>query len=77
MPTLSITVTAGQVTKLKTAFGTYLNLKTVEVDPEDAVPRDATQKEIEAQVMGFLKGIYHGQDRIFRHKASDDGAAPL
>ena len=73
MPTLSITVTTKQANKLRWAFGKQLNTQD-NADPDNPVPRDATVGEVEAQIIQFLKGIYHNQDRNKRHRESDNAA---
>ena len=62
MPTLSITVTAPQAARIVDAFGKQLNTQDL-TDPENPVPRDATQEEVRQQIIQFIKGVVFGQER--------------
>ena len=62
MATLSITVTAPQAARVVSAFGKQLNTMDV-TDPENPVPRNATEEEVRQQIIQFIKGIVFAQER--------------
>lgn len=52
MATISITTTAGEDTRIATAFGTKLNLG-----------RNATGPEVKADIVAYIKEVVIGQER--------------
>ena len=71
MATLTITTTADQAQRIATAFGAELNLETIDNPPS---PRDATEAEVKAYVVRFIKDIVLNQE----HRAATEAAiAPI
>ena len=62
MATLSITVTAPQAARVVSAFGKQLNTQDL-TDPENPVPRNATEEEVRQQIIQFIKGVVFAQER--------------
>ena len=62
MATLSITVTNPQAARIVAAFGKQLNTMD-ETEPENPVPRNATEEEVRQQIIQFIKGIVFAQER--------------
>ena len=60
MPTLTITTTAAQASRISSAFGKQLHLLS---DDNPPVVRDATAAEVKAAVIGFLKATVLQQER--------------
>ena len=62
MATLSITVTPQQAQRVIAAFGKQLNTMDL-TDPENPVPRNATEEEVRQQIIQFIKGVVFAQER--------------
>ena len=62
MATLSITVTPQQTQRVIAAFGKQLNTMDL-TDPENPVPRNATEEEVRQQIIQFIKGVVFAQER--------------
>ena len=71
MATLTITTTVAQAQRVATAFGAELNLETIDNPP---LPRDATNAEVKALVIRFIKDIVLSQER---RVASEAATAPI
>ena len=71
MATLTITTTAAQAQRVATAFGAELNLETIDNPP---LPRDATNSEVKALVVRYIKDVVLGQER---RAASEAATAPI
>lgn len=59
---MTINTTSAQDARLLKAFGQQLSTQDI-TDPENPVPRDATPAEVKQQVIQFLKGVVHAQER--------------
>jgi len=76
MATHGFTVNGGQTIKLQKAFGAQFGYMDV-TDPDNPVPRDATNAEIDEQLENFATGVHFGQDRRTRYAQSDNAAVPF
>jgi len=66
MPTLTITTTADQASKIAAAFG-------AKYDP----PRDATAAEVKADVIEYIKGIVQSHRTQQAANAAADAVVPM
>ena len=72
MPTLTITTTTNQANRIVDAFGKYLGSMDV-TDPDNPVPRDATQAEVKASVINYIRQTVYGQERKTAMAAAQSG----
>lgn len=63
MPTLSITVNAQNAQRITAAFGKKLNTQDL-TDPDNPIPRAATEEEVRQQIMLFVKGVVFAQESV-------------
>jgi hypothetical protein len=63
MPTLSITLNAANAQRVVVAFGKKLNLQDM-TDPDNPVPRNATEEEVRQEIKSFIKGVVFAQEPV-------------
>ena len=72
MPNLTITTTGAQAQRISTAFGRLKNLR-----ESDKTPRGATNSEVKAEVIDFIKQVVISYEQDLAMQAASDAVPDI